>query len=84
MYHSHEEKKRVLFVGEMGKDEKKQYEAEEEGDAERLMYVAMTRAKALCFVQVDAIGKPESRKRKTSKSLFSEGFHPRCLGGWQK
>lgn len=53
IYHSPHEHKRVVLVGSFNnKKEKEQYEHEEEGDAERLMYVAMTRAKALCFVQM--------------------------------
>lgn len=51
MYHSPEENQRVLFAGKLEGNELEQYKIEEDGDAERLMYVAMTRAKALCCVQ---------------------------------
>ncbi len=54
MYRSPAEGKRVLFAGKLEKEEKDQFKREEAGDLERLMYVAMTRAKALCYLPVIA------------------------------
>lgn len=60
-YHSPSEGRRVLHVGRMEATdpERAVLAGEELGDAERLMYVAMTRAKALCFLQVVAEPEPD-------------------------
>ncbi len=60
-FHSPTEGCRVMHVGKMeAKDpEKPSFDEEELGDAQRLMYVAMTRAKALCYLQIVAEPLPD-------------------------
>ncbi|MBU1069503.1 UvrD-helicase domain-containing protein [Myxococcota bacterium] len=73
-FHSPTEGRRVLHVGKLeAKDpERPFYEEEELGDAQRLMYVAMTRAKALCYLQIIAepLPDPESENQAGFKELF--------------
>ncbi len=73
-FHSPTEGCRVMHVGKLEpKDpERAFYEEEELGDAQRLMYVAMTRAKALCYLQTIAepLPDPESGTVPGFKELF--------------
>jgi len=60
-YHSPGEGRRILHVGSLDPADPDRAVCDEEelGDAQRLMYVAMTRAKALCFLQTVAEGLPD-------------------------
>ena len=73
-YHSPAEGCRVNHVGTMtDKDpEKSCLEEEDLGDAQRLMYVAMTRAKALCYLQTVAepLPDPETGVGPSGKDRF--------------
>ncbi len=61
-YHSPDEDGRVLHVGSLDAADPDRAVCDEEelGDAQRLMYVAMTRAKALCVLQTVAQPLPAS------------------------